>query len=296
LPFDTPCQTRPGYINVSLFKPTQETFIISELPQTIREEYNIPCRDQPPPDASLAPFPVVNLSGARTDRYGYLASAQNTKFALVPIHTNEEYRLFNSEVLKFLSPSSGQPDFKAMAKWWSSRVDGKTIFFKIPEHLQAHFKAWSAVRDEMTTMHMSVKVRAGFVDLIHSDAHTSIVLDESFSPVVQARRAASSSATVATRNRRTAAVKPAVPLSVPSPTPRQVSFISTNPGPAAGPSLFAASSTAPGTFSLEVKKRKGRACKVCQDQGKDGRECRGRGGQKLCPYYRPSGTGQQKLV
>ncbi|KAJ7739783.1 hypothetical protein DFH07DRAFT_778607 [Mycena maculata] len=36
LPFDTPHYARPGYMNVSLFKPTDETFIISELPEVTR--------------------------------------------------------------------------------------------------------------------------------------------------------------------------------------------------------------------------------------------------------------------
>ncbi|KAJ6595714.1 hypothetical protein DFH09DRAFT_1072657 [Mycena vulgaris] len=115
VPFDSPRQTLPGYINVSLFKPTEERFIISELPQKIRDDYNIPPHDHPILNQHILQRPLVDLSGARTDRYTHLSTAQNTKFALVPIHTNEEYRLFNREALKFI-PADGQPDFKGMAK------------------------------------------------------------------------------------------------------------------------------------------------------------------------------------
>ncbi|KAJ7145946.1 hypothetical protein C8R44DRAFT_723809 [Mycena epipterygia] len=45
---------------------------------------------------------------------------------------------------------------------------------------------------------------------------------------------------------------PAVPLSIPSLPPRRVSFINTNPGSTAGPSLLATSSTAPGMLSYEL--------------------------------------------
>ncbi|KAF7350312.1 hypothetical protein MVEN_01335500 [Mycena venus] len=196
LPFDLPRPTRPGYVNVSLFKPTEETFIISELAQKVRDEFDIPRHDQPSSiDDKIPRMPLVNLSGARTDRYGYMASAQDTKFALVPIHTNEEYRLFNKEVHNFMN-TDGQLDFKRMAKWWSTQANGKTIFFKIPEFLQSHFKTWTAVRSEITTLHATAEQRAKFMNIIRSDAHTSVVLDESYSPVVQARKAAALSAIV----------------------------------------------------------------------------------------------------
>jgi hypothetical protein len=87
-----------------------------------------------------------------------------------------------------------------MAKWWSAQVDGKKIFYKFPEHFQAHFKTWNALRAELTTMQLTENARAEFMDIMRSDAHTSVVLDESFSPVVQGRKAAPSSAKIALRN------------------------------------------------------------------------------------------------
>ncbi|KAF7369576.1 hypothetical protein MVEN_00288100 [Mycena venus] len=201
LPFESPREVRPGYLNVSLFKKTEETFIVTALPQTVRDAYDIPRAQSPEiaTDSMLQCIPFAGLSGARNNRYEYLASAQDTKFAVTPIHTNEEYSLFN----KALRPSgafsvaNGPPDFRRMAKWWSAKVDRKKIFFKFPEHFQAHFKTWNALRAELTTMQLTEKDRSEFMDVIRSDAHTSLVLDESYSPVVQGRKAFASSAKIA---------------------------------------------------------------------------------------------------
>ncbi|KAJ7801592.1 hypothetical protein B0H14DRAFT_3489350 [Mycena olivaceomarginata] len=204
LPFESPRESRPGYVNVSLFRRTEETFIVTALPQIVRDNYDIP-RAQSSTIATegrILDIPFAGLSGARSNRYDFLASVQDTKFAVTPIHTNEEYSLFN----KALRPSgpfaaaTGPPDFKRMAKWWSAQVDGKKIFYKFPEHFQAHFKTWNALRAELTTMQLTENARAEFMDIMRSDAHTSAVLDESFSPVVQGRKAAPSSAKIALRN------------------------------------------------------------------------------------------------
>jgi hypothetical protein len=226
---------------------------------------------------------------------------QDTKFALVPMHTNEEYRLFNKEVAKFMG-SNGQPDFKAMAKWWSTNVDGKTIFFKIPEHLQGHFKTWSAVRDEITTMHMTTQERTKFMNIIRSEAHTSVVLDESYSPVVRARKAVESSATVATRNRRAAVADVATTATSPSTSsspakPHQPTFINTGLISASGPSghsvdpagyssgPFFASNTVQPSTSAAKKAPKQKECKVCQSVGRNGLQCKGRGNREKCPFF-----------
>ncbi|KAJ7073753.1 hypothetical protein C8F01DRAFT_1242055 [Mycena amicta] len=129
LPFDEPREHHPGYINILLFKPTHETFLITALPDKLR-----------------------------TDR----------------------------EVVKFqVGTAEREPNFKAMAKAWNStHANGKTVFYKLPEQLQNHFQSWKAARDEVTSLHMTAQARAPVMDLIRSDAHTSVVLDEAYSPVI----------------------------------------------------------------------------------------------------------------
>ena len=85
------------------------------------------------------------LSGKRTNLYTYLATAQKTKYTVVPIHTEEEFQLFNSSVSlngNWFSPN-GTPDFEGMAAWWTAKADGKNIFYKMHEHLESHYKKWT---------------------------------------------------------------------------------------------------------------------------------------------------------
>jgi hypothetical protein len=303
LPFDEARKTRPGYINTSLFKPTQESFLISELPQHIRDKYNIPRHDGPArSETEINPLPLVNLSGARTNRYDFLATAQDTKFALVPIHTNEEYALFNKAVRpggKFAA-SNGPPDFKEMAKWWSGKVNGKKIFFKIPEHLQNHYKVWNAARDEMTTTHMTAEARKGFTDVVKSDAYTSRVLDESYSPAVQTRNAGTiSSTSIAGRaavERRAVAMEAAahsastrsLPQASSAAAVPQIVFVDADSRSLPAPSDATNAAVAP-----RKQPRKPKSCAVCKSKGKsesEARDCRGRGDRRLCKYYGSEGA------
>ncbi|KAJ7152904.1 hypothetical protein C8R46DRAFT_912792, partial [Mycena filopes] len=329
LPFDEPRQSRPGYINLSLFRPTQESFFISEFPQQLREKYNIPPHEKPPrvETTEISALPLVKLSGARTNHYEFLAAAQNTKFALVPIHTDEEYALFNKAVRpggQFSTPN-GPPNFVQLTQWWSSRVNGNTIFFKLPEYLQAHYKTWNAARDEMTTMHMTSEARKEFSDLISSEAHTSLVLDESYSPVVQTRNAisAAASTSVAARDasvRRVAAVEALSKeskLGSPSTSPitQRPSMAFVEPGPVHPPppvpafstpdshnGLFRVGSGTTSTISAVAssitaanvrKPAKKKSCVVCRSVGRpdsEASECRGRGNRELCRWYGTEGA------
>ena len=72
-------------------------------------------------DRMLSIYPMrlhwSTLSGKRTNFYTYLATAQKSKYAVVPIYTEEEFHLFNSSVSlngHWFSPN-GAPDFEGMA-------------------------------------------------------------------------------------------------------------------------------------------------------------------------------------
>ncbi|KAJ7145231.1 hypothetical protein C8R46DRAFT_1045557 [Mycena filopes] len=303
LPFDAPRRTRPGYVNVSLFKPTHESIIVTALPEALRVKFNIPAyQSTQNSDLKAIRPPLVKLSGARTNRYEFLAAAQDTKYALTPIHTNQEYALFGKAVKPggaFAVTGSKSPNFKEMARWWSSKVDGKAIFFKLPEHLLAHFKTWSEVRSELTTMQLTERDRTDFMATIRSDAHTSIVLDESFSPVVQGRKAAASSAKIAAKNRRydePSAPGPGDHSSNTAPSLRPAldttPFLTANPGSTMLQFVapMHATTSGLGAPQIPVAKKK-RACAVCQSLGKPGaEECRGRGGRHLCRYFGQEGA------
>ena len=121
---------------------------------------------------------LSKLHGKQNDVYTFLANAQGTKYAVTPIHTKDEFDLFNSSVSVGgpLCPARGLPNFDKMACWWSTKANGKTIFYKLREHLAAHYKVWTQCRQEKQTMVASQSVRQANERCIKSTAHVSNVL------------------------------------------------------------------------------------------------------------------------
>src|SRR6266446_5174597 len=76
---------------------------------------------------------LSRLIGKRKDNYAFLAFAQQTKYAVTPLHTEDEFDLFH----KAVSPGGeyasayGLPNFDQMVWWWSEKANGKTIFYKL---------------------------------------------------------------------------------------------------------------------------------------------------------------------
>ena len=121
---------------------------------------------------------LSHLKGKRKDVYSYLALAQQTRFAVTPIHTQAEFKLFNSEVaaggLWFVA--HGQPDFDSMAKWWSSKANGTTIFYKLREHLSIYHKTWTVQQHGICSLRGSEKQRQRNTSRIRSNTHSATVL------------------------------------------------------------------------------------------------------------------------
>ncbi|KAJ7174303.1 hypothetical protein C8R46DRAFT_88386 [Mycena filopes] len=171
------------------FPPTVEQFGITRIPDTLRIQGNFDGAPVPDPlslEATALPFSAIfplklqlgTLSGKRTNIYEYLASAQHTKYAVVPVHTAEETKLFNQEVKHGgkWSVASGQPSFENMAAWWSSQANGKTIFYKLPEHLTTQYKAWQVRQVQRETMVATRSMRRPNEQRIRSSTHVSQVL------------------------------------------------------------------------------------------------------------------------
>jgi hypothetical protein len=98
------------------------------------------------------------LKEKRTNIYEYLAAAQKIKFSVVPMHTSQEFQLFNTSVSlhsNWFSPAQ-DPDFEAMAAWWLGKADGKTIFHKIHELLENDYKKWTGKKRENENMMSTV--------------------------------------------------------------------------------------------------------------------------------------------
>ena len=70
------------------------------------------------------------------------------------MHTEDEFNLFHSAVSPGgeYASAHGLPNFDQMVQWWSEKADGKTIFYKLREHLAAYYKTWSQCHQEKQTM------------------------------------------------------------------------------------------------------------------------------------------------
>ena len=67
----------------------------------------------------------------------YQCKVMKTKLPLLPVHGEEECKLFRSLVMRMQSL-----DFDLMAMEWVKFTDGITIFPKLPVYLRTHYKAW----------------------------------------------------------------------------------------------------------------------------------------------------------
>ena len=121
---------------------------------------------------------LSKLTGRWKDVYGFLAHAQQTKYAVTPLHTKEEYDLFHKAVSVGgeWCPAHGKPNFEHMARWWSTKADGKNIFYKLSEHLSTYFKIWSERRQENQTMIISKPQREAHEKRIRSSNYVAHVL------------------------------------------------------------------------------------------------------------------------
>ncbi|KAG2191090.1 hypothetical protein INT47_010406, partial [Mucor saturninus] len=72
------------------------------------------------------------------NRFEYIARKQQAKFAIVPVHSNEEKALFEN-ILSCNYESSTEPDWSHFASHWNTSADGVSIFYKTPEHLKSYY-------------------------------------------------------------------------------------------------------------------------------------------------------------
>ncbi|KAK9363545.1 hypothetical protein V1504DRAFT_445184 [Lipomyces starkeyi] len=70
-------------------------------------------------------------------KHGYLAKRQRCRFAVIPMYSKEERLLF-AEIAK--DRPVMDLDWAEIAKLWNPFADGKSIFYKLPEHLDSYFR------------------------------------------------------------------------------------------------------------------------------------------------------------
>jgi len=108
-----------GWINGWLYEPTAERIGIVPLPDRLREA------------ADMEPFDP-HFTGEITHRF--LAQNQGTRFAIMPIATDREKRLYAE--LRQTLPSMNRNEYPAVAKVWNrAHANGIDCFYKVCYYL-----------------------------------------------------------------------------------------------------------------------------------------------------------------
>jgi hypothetical protein len=174
-----------------------ESFVISKIPSDLAESLKIPLVDTRSSDfrsfsrreiiknsaAALFKLPNIGYSSSLF-MYRFLAQRQGISHAATPIHTVDDYRLYNrllrehrdtiykpakqkqlsTTKRKQLSTEQNQtparqkhPNFDSFARLWSSFVNCKTIFYKTSDQIRSHYNRTKDINKYHATVEMNIE-------------------------------------------------------------------------------------------------------------------------------------------
>jgi len=272
-----------AWINLNNYAQTNEPFGL------------LPFDDQTRKCVSMLPFDNSMPSKQHpnsTTRHWFLSGLQGTRFTVLPVHTRKEHTLFQSLIHSSpLFANTQQPDFVAIASMFNSHANSIDIFYKLPEHVKAHYKTWLDHVNEKASVSLSIDLTRRVRDLLAAQGTPVTILTARPRPLAD---------TVSTPTRepnQLADEPPAWELNVQTQCvdsdgleshqhTLQYHFADhpsrSEPG---GPISAATMSTSckrpandtAGDSERNMKKSK-RTCTYCSSA-----ECKGRGGQRFCP-------------
>jgi hypothetical protein len=121
-----------GFLDGSLYQQARETFGILPISAETRNDYKFDPYGTPVAASTSTNSSPTQSSQPKTRfRHDEIASIQQTKFAVIHVHSVEERQLFLNlmHVLQLANPT--ESNFKTMAARWSEKADGRTIFYKV---------------------------------------------------------------------------------------------------------------------------------------------------------------------
>lgn len=105
-----------GWINGNLYEPTTETIGILAVPESLRHDYNMAGFDDELAD--------------KKQKHRYLAQMQGTRKAILPVHTEEEKKIFRDMMAD--SSVFAACHWKKAAPKWNERAETNTgLFYKV---------------------------------------------------------------------------------------------------------------------------------------------------------------------
>jgi hypothetical protein len=152
-------------VTASSFRRSNESFGICPLPL---EEMRLIGMQ---PSESLSPNEDDGLLGLRVStrlsldqspkanasQYTFLAKWQQTRYAIVPVHTKQEKALFRSLLLEFTGEDANVDDrtWREFAVHWHRNADGRNVFYKTTEHLKSYYTQWKAYRNVQRSIYLN---------------------------------------------------------------------------------------------------------------------------------------------
>ncbi|OBZ77815.1 hypothetical protein A0H81_02815 [Grifola frondosa] len=132
-----------GWVNGNDFERSAETFRIMLLSEITSSKLGM-----------LVYHPA--FAKAEKIKHAHLMMQQNTRIAILLLHTAEERALYHIFLRQAGRPFAGpkQPNWVAMANEWAKHCDGKKIFYKLPKHLKNYHKTWSENRNEENSVEL----------------------------------------------------------------------------------------------------------------------------------------------
>ena len=111
--------TATGWVNGDLYVQTTEVYGILPVPDNVLLSAGMLAYDRAHPSLP--------------QRHHYLAKKQNTRFAVLTLHTDEEKKLFSSmmsEDVTFASAAESSR-WQLVAQAWNQKANGQQIFYKV---------------------------------------------------------------------------------------------------------------------------------------------------------------------
>ncbi|KAG6896938.1 hypothetical protein C0992_005144 [Termitomyces sp. T32_za158] len=151
-----------GWVNGDNFVRSTEVFGILPLPLDLRNKLGM-----------LVYHP--DFAHEVKIRHQYLALRQDTRVAILPVHTQDErglFKLFVAEANGLFSGRS-EPNWYQVAEQWNNHANGLTVFYKLPEQLKAYWRKWQENTNEKNSVSIN---QAAFNNIMRALSLSSVAI------------------------------------------------------------------------------------------------------------------------
>ncbi|XP_006463087.1 hypothetical protein AGABI2DRAFT_152387 [Agaricus bisporus var. bisporus H97] len=153
-----------GWVNGDLYVPTKEVIGILPIPDDVRTSSG-----------------MVSYRFALNEKqkHSFVARMQNTRRAVLPVHTPAEQQLYQKlmETNTVFSPKSGEPQWREAVVIWNQLADGTSdeVYYKLVEQLKVYHAKWKALSNVHTQLSRTAETRRPLYRQIHDPRRALMV-------------------------------------------------------------------------------------------------------------------------